>query len=122
MAPEETKDIGDLAMAEREADEKKGDSGKEKTIEKDENVVEEKVFTIPLKHAWIAPIKKRTPRAIRILKDFMKKNMKSESLILSGEVNEYIWSRGIEGTPSRIRVRAVRDKEDVVKVYLAKGR
>jgi len=109
-------------MAEREADAKKGDSEKEKTEEKDENVVEERVYTIPLKHAWVAPIKKRTPRAMRILKDFMKKNMKTESLIISGEVNEYIWSKGIEGTPRRIRVRAVRDKEDVVKVYLAKGR
>ncbi|MDQ1280925.1 MAG: large subunit ribosomal protein L31e [Thermoproteota archaeon] len=109
-------------MTEREADEKKVDSAREKTEEKDENVVEEKVFTIPLKKAWGVPIKKRTPRTVRILKDFMKKNMKSESLILSGEVNEYIWSRGIEGAPRRIRVRAVRDKEDVVKVYLAKGR
>ena len=122
MAPEEAEDLGDSKMTERKEEAKKRDSEKEKTEKKEEDVVEERVYTIPLKHAWIAPTKKRTPRAMKILKEFMTKNMKAESIIISGEVNEYLWSKGIEGAPRRIRVRAVKDKEDVVKVYLAKGR
>jgi large subunit ribosomal protein L31e len=105
----------------RKADSSSESQRKEKE-KKDENIVEERVYTVPLKHAWVAPVKKRTPRAMSILKGFMKRNMKAETLIISGEVNEYIWSKGIEGAPRRIRVRAVKDKEDVVTVYLAKGR
>ncbi|MFQ5999703.1 MAG: hypothetical protein ACE5J6_02885 [Candidatus Bathyarchaeia archaeon] len=36
-------------------------------------------------------------------------------------MNEKIWSRGIQKPPRRIRVRAVRDKEGIVTVYLAEG-
>lgn len=108
-------------MAEKEETTKKKTAEKEKVKEKEEEVVEERIYTIPLRHAWIAPIKKRTPRAMGILKSFMKKHMKAESLIISEEVNEHLWARGIEGAPNKIKVRAVRSKDDVVTVYLAKG-
>ena len=94
---------------------------KKKTEEKKEEIVEERVYTIPLTHAWIAPIKKRTPRAMNILKDFLKKHMKIEDFIISKEVNERFWSKGIEGAPRKVRVRVVKDKDGVVTVYLAKG-
>jgi len=45
----------------------------------------------------------------------------TERLVVSNEVNEKIWSRGIEKPPRKIRVRAVKDKEGVIKVYLAEG-
>ena len=91
-----------------------------KTAEKKE-IVEEKIYTIPLTRSWIAPIKKRTPRAMNVLKEFIKKNLKMEDFIISKEVNEKLWSKGIEGVPRKIRVRAVKDKDGVVTVYLAKG-
>lgn len=109
-------------MTEEEEATKKKTTEEEKVKEKkEEEVVEERIYTIPLKHAWIAPIKKRTPRAVGILKSFMKRHMKAESLVISEEVNEYLWGRGIEGAPRKIRVRAARSKDDVVTVYLAKG-
>ena len=68
---------------------------------------------------------------MRIVKSFVKKHMKlqteaeegkeAEILVISNEVNEKIWSRGIQKPPRRIRVRAVRDKEGIVTVYLAEG-
>ena len=85
------------------------------------DVVEERVYTIPLKHAWIAPVKHRVPRAVNILKEFLKKHMKSDRIVIGTDVNEDLWSRGIEGVPRKIRVRAVKDKENVVKVYLVRG-
>ncbi|UCH01715.1 MAG: 60S ribosomal protein L31 [Candidatus Bathyarchaeota archaeon] len=89
--------------------------------EENEDIVEERLYVIPLKQAWIAPIKKRTPRAIRVLKGFIKKHMKIESFIISKEVNEFIWNKGIEGAPRKIRVRVVRNKEGDITVYLAEG-
>jgi len=102
--------------------------------EEAEEIVEERIYTIPLDKAWIMPPNKRAPRAIRILKSFITKHMKLEKreeeeeeteetkkLVISNEVNEKVWSRGIEKPPRKIRVRAAKDKDGVVTVYLAEG-
>lgn len=44
-----------------------------------------------------------------------------EKLAISDEVNRKLWSRGIEKPPRNIRVRAVKDKEGIVTLYLAEG-
>ncbi len=104
---------------------------KEEKKKIEEEIVEERFYTIPLRMAWISPRKKRAPRAVRILKSYVKKHMKirteiegeeePETLVVSNEVNEKIWGRGIEKPPRNIRVRAVKDKEGKVTVYLAEG-
>ncbi|MGQ9506629.1 MAG: 50S ribosomal protein L31e [Candidatus Bathycorpusculaceae bacterium] len=99
----------------------------------EEEIVEERIYTIPLGKAWIGPPRKRAPRAMRIIKSFLIKHMKLEKkeegeegeapkrLIISNAVNEKIWSRGIEKPPRKVRVRAAKDKEGNVTVYLAEG-
>jgi len=105
---------------------------KKEKEEAEEEIVEERIYTIPLSRAWISPPKRRAPRAIRIVKSFIQKHMKikteaeeegeePEKLVLSNEVNQKIWSRGIKEPPRNIRVRAVKDKEGVITVYLAEG-
>jgi len=99
--------------------------------EDEEDIVEERFYTIPLRKAWISTRKKRAPRAIRIVKSFVLKHMKvrteaegeeePEKLVIDNEVNEKLWSRGIEKPPRKIRVRVVKDKEGVVTVLLAEG-
>jgi len=88
--------------------------------EKDENILEERVFNVPLTRAWTTPTKRRTPRALRVLKALIRKHMKTEAITISGEVNEALWRRGIEGAPRRLRVRAAKGKDDRVTVYLVK--
>jgi len=116
---------------EAEAEEKEVEEKREKKPEEEE-IVEERIYTIPLRRAWIGPRKKRTPRAMRIVKSFVQRHMKVETevkgeeeeegrLVISNEVNERLWSRGIEKPPRNIRVRAVKDKEGVVTLYLAEG-
>jgi len=99
--------------------------------EDEEDIVEERFYTIPLRKAWISTRKKRAPRAARIVKSFVLKHMKvrteaegeeeAERLVIDNEVNEKLWSRGIEKPPRKIRVRVVKDKEGVVTVLLAEG-
>lgn len=99
--------------------------------EDEEDIVEERFYTIPLRKAWIAPRKKRAPRATRIVKSFVLKHMKvrteaegeeeAEKLVIDNEVNEKLWNRGIEKPPRKIRVRVVKNKEGVVTVLLAEG-
>ena len=106
-------------------------SKKEKEAD-EEDIVEERFYTIPLGKVWIAPRKKRAPKAARIVKSFVLKHMKvqlgtedeeeePERLVIDNEVNEKLWSRGIEKPPRKIRVRVVKDKEGVVTVLLAEG-
>jgi len=130
-AEEKAEELGEEeATAKEEAEEK--EVKKEKKEEAEEEIVEERIYTIPLSRAWISPPKKRTPRAVRIVKSFIQKHMKikteaeeegeePEKLVLSNEVNQKIWSRGIREPPRNIRVRAVKDKEGVITVYLAEG-
>lgn len=87
----------------------------------EEGIVEERVFTIPLRRAWIAPIKKRAPRAIKIIKDYLKKHMKSDIVSINVEVNKKVWDRGIEKPPRKIKIRATKDEDGVVRAYLVKG-
>jgi large subunit ribosomal protein L31e len=123
--------VEEVKEAEEEEVEKE-EVKKEKKEEAEEEIVEERIYTIPLCRAWISPPKKRTPRAIRIVKSFIKKHMKikteaeeegeePEKLVISNDVNQKIWSRGIKEPPRNIRVRAVKDKEGVITVYLAEG-
>jgi len=107
---------------------------KKKGKEEEEEIVEERTYTIPLGKALVRPPKKRAPRAMQMVKAFVTKHMKLEmrveeeeekgelpSLIISKEINEKIWERGIEKPPRKIRVRAAKDKDGNVTVYLAEG-
>lgn len=101
--------------------------------EEEEEFVEERIYTIPLRRAWIMPPKKRAPRAMRIIKAFVQRHMKvSEAaieeedeekeggrIIVSNEVNEKVWSRGIEKPPRKIRIRAAKDEEGNVTIFLS---
>jgi|YelNatPaOPRAMG01_1025707.scaffolds.fasta_scaffold40065_5 large subunit ribosomal protein L31e len=121
-----------LEAEEKPAAEEEARPKREEKVEEEE-IVEERIYTVPLGKAWIMPPNKRAARAIRILRDFLKKHMKLEArgegeeeeepkrLIITNEVNERIWSRGIEKPPRKIRVRAAKDKDGNVTVYLAEG-
>jgi large subunit ribosomal protein L31e len=128
-APEETVEAEEPApMEEEEA------KPSRKKKEEEEEIVEERIYTIPLQKALIRPPKKRAPRAMHMIRDFITKHMKLEmpveeeeekeelpKLVLSKEVNEKVWSKGIEKPPRKIRVRAAKDKDGNVTVYLAEG-
>jgi large subunit ribosomal protein L31e len=107
-------------------------AAKPKKKKEEEEVVEEKTYTIPLGKALIMPPRKRAPRAMHMIRAFIVKNMKIPSraeeedeeapmLTITKEVNEHVWSKGIEKPPRKIRVRATKDKEGNVTVHLAEG-
>ncbi|HVP15875.1 MAG TPA: 50S ribosomal protein L31e [candidate division Zixibacteria bacterium] len=100
----------------------------------EEEIVEERIYTIPLGKAWIMPPRKRTPRAMRMIRAFITKHMKlgakkegeeeeeePQKLIITNEVNEKVWERGVEKPPRKIRVRAAKDKDGNITLYLAEG-
>jgi large subunit ribosomal protein L31e len=119
--------------APQEAEEVK-EEAKPKRKKKDEEIVEERFYTIPLQKALIRPPKKRAPRAMQLIKIFVTKHMKLEmkvseeeeaeelpQLIVSQEINEKVWGRGIEKPPRKIKTRVTKDRDGNVTVYLAEN-
>ncbi|MCL2691240.1 MAG: 50S ribosomal protein L31e [Candidatus Bathyarchaeota archaeon] len=117
-------------IEEPEAVEAKTEKPKKKS--NDDDIVTERIYTIPLQKALVRPPKKRAPRAMQLLKIFVAKHMKMATtvseeddelpqLIITEEVNEKIWSKGIEKPPRKIRVRVTKAKDDTITVYLAEA-
>jgi large subunit ribosomal protein L31e len=89
--------------------------------EEEIEVVEEKVYTIPLRHVWVVtPRGKRAPRSVRDVRDYVARHMKADEVAISNEINSSLWARGINKPPRKVTVRAVKDKEGKVIVYPAK--
>lgn len=124
---EAVEEVEESEEAEEEVIEEEEEAEEEKEVKKprreeiEEEIVEERTYTIPLRRAWGSPRNKRASKAMRLVKSFVQRHMKPEALLVRNEVNERIWSRGIENPPRRIRVRAVKDREGTVTLYLAEG-
>jgi large subunit ribosomal protein L31e len=89
----------------------------------------ERVFTIPLTVTKIVPKTKRAPRAIKEIKEYVRRHMMEKTsgeddekdkkeIWLDYRLNELIWSRGIEHPPSRVRVKAIRFEDGLIEVSL----
>ncbi|MEM2943048.1 MAG: hypothetical protein QXT81_06465, partial [Candidatus Bathyarchaeia archaeon] len=62
-------------------------------------IVEEKYYTVNFRDAWKTPRKRRSPKAAKILVDFVKRNMKIDDVRVSDEINSKIWSRSLQKPP-----------------------
>jgi large subunit ribosomal protein L31e len=81
---------------------------------------EEYIFTIPLRITKSVPRTKRSPRAIKAIKDYVTKHMRveEEDVWIDPRVNEVIWERGIQNPPKKLRVKALLLEEGEVEVSL----
>jgi len=79
----------------------------------------ERIYTVPLGDAYETVRNKRTPRAIKILRAFIARHMKSDGarIVLSENLNKHLWVRSIQKPPRRVKVRLIKD-EGVVRAYL----
>jgi len=78
----------------------------------------ERVYTIPLRDVKKVPRTIRSPKAIRYIREFMKRHMKSDNIKLDADVNEKIWERGIQKIPPKIKVKAVKEEDGSISVTL----
>lgn len=77
-----------------------------------------RVYTINLSKVWLAPRIRRTKRAINMIREFAQRHMKSDDVKIDRSLNEVMWERGIRKPPRKIRVKMVKDEDDVVTVSL----
>jgi large subunit ribosomal protein L31e len=79
----------------------------------------ERIYTIPLRNVKKVPRTIRAPRAIREVRNFLKKHMKTEEVKVDASINEKVWERGIQKIPSKIKVKATKDADGIVEAILA---
>ncbi len=98
--------------------------GVEEAAEEEEEIeiVEEKFYDLNLRRIWTAPREKRTPRAVRYVRQYAAQRMKTDKVSLSEETNSLLWNRGISKPPRKIRIRVVKDKEGKVIVFPGEGK
>jgi len=90
----------------------------------DEEIIEERIYTVPLgKNVYGNSYTRRTraPKAVKFLRNFVEKHWKLENgvIIIDPEVNLALWKRGIEKPPRKIKIRCIKSEEDTVEVFLA---
>ena len=84
-----------------------------KTKERTTADVVTRVYTINLhKRLHGVGFKKKAPRAIREIKKFAEKQMRTKDVRIDTSLNKYVWSKGIRNVPYRVRVRLSRRKNE----------
>jgi large subunit ribosomal protein L31e len=92
-------------------------------------VVLEREYTISLGPLYYGKRSNRAARAARRLRMFIARHTKADRVVLTNDVNNYIWSRGIEKPPRRIKVLVrvfeegeEEEKEKVAVVFLSSSK
>ena len=71
-------------------------------------------LVVPLRKAWNMTRFKRSPRAIKIIRNEVIRHLKvkeDEEIWIDQAVNEAIWKNGIENPPRKIRLEITRHDE-----------
>lgn len=119
---EEIEEVEEAPADDETPDEVKAPDDVEIEEEEEEEIIDERIYTVPLRKAyWTGSRLRRANRSVRILREFIERHMKPEELLIQPEVNETIWSRGMQKPPRRVRIRATKNADNLVRVYLAEG-
>ncbi len=95
-------------------------------------MVEKKTKSEKMEQEYVIPLRekvrpaaryKKTPKAIKSVKEFIARHMKIydrdlNKIKLDVYVNEYLWARGIRNPPHKIKVKATKDSDGIVNVEL----
>ena len=81
--------------------------------------LKEQVYIIPLGTVRRVPRWRRSAKAIKDIREFLGRHMKSDDVKLDASINEKVWSRGSQKPPARIRVRAMKLEDGQVQAELA---
>jgi large subunit ribosomal protein L31e len=81
----------------------------------------ERVYTIPLRVVKHVPRWRRSNRAMKEVRSYLARHMKTpeENVKIDNSLNEFIWARGDEKPPLRVRVRAVKFEDGGVEAEFA---
>lgn len=76
-----------------------------------EKTPDERIYTIPLRDAYKAPRTYRARKAMKYLKDYLEKHLKTGEFLIGPGLNHEVWSRGIKKPPRKVKVTVTKDGE-----------
>lgn len=76
----------------------------------------ERIYTIPLRDVRKTPRTKRALKAVKYIRAFVEKHMKSKDVKLDDALNKVIWARGIRNIPTKVKVKASKQEDGSVLV------
>ena len=79
----------------------------------------EGIYVINLNRLYWTGRYRRAARAIRRIKEFIKRHTKAENIIIDNSINEYVFSRAYDKPPRKVIVKLTRIDEKTVKASLA---
>lgn len=77
-------------------------------------------LTLNLSKVYTTRRTKRASRAIRYLRELIKKRTHAENVIIDERINKLIWMRGIEKPPRKIRVVITVEESEEIKTKAGK--
>ena len=80
----------------------------------------ERVYNVPLRKEFLKVANwRKTEKAVKALREFVVKHMKSDNVVLGRYVNKELWKHGIKNPPHHIKISAKKDDKGKVIVELA---
>jgi large subunit ribosomal protein L31e len=80
-------------------------------------IVLERNYNVPLRRQTLkSPPFRKAKKAIRTLKDFISKHMKSDNVSIGMHLNQKIWKHGMKNPPGMVKVTAIKDDKGRVTV------
>ena len=83
--------------------------------------MEEKVFTINLRKDGLKTSRqKKSNRASSAVREYLRKHMKTDTgnIRIGNSINKEIWSRGNQKPPAKIKIKAIRPDDGLVKAEM----
>ena len=81
--------------------------------------MEERIYTINLRKRLLKiPRWKKSKKAVDIVKDFLKKHMKSDDIRIGKNMTEKIWEGGNQKPPNKIKIKAIKNDDNIIKAEL----
>lgn len=82
-------------------------------------MAEERTYVIPLRKEFIkAPNYKKTKKAVTAIKSFLIRHMKGDEIKIGQHLNNFLWTKGNKNPPPRVKVKAMKDDKNIVRVEL----
>lgn len=69
---------------------------------------DEKIFTIPLREVFIKSRRRRAKLAVNVVRSFLERHMKAETVKIGTSINKSIWARGIQKPPRKVKIHALK--------------
>ncbi|MHA2364923.1 MAG: 50S ribosomal protein L31e [Candidatus Hodarchaeales archaeon] len=88
----------------------------------DSEIIEQRTITVNFSkpiYGRRIPRTRRSPRAMRYLREFIARHLDVENVIIDPQVSHFIWERGIAHPPRRVTVKVTKTEDDTVEVFLA---